>query len=60
MKTFGKVLLTGALALGGLTVMNIETPKAHADEWDGCHYICAFRNGERCYSSGTLYTSYFW
>ena len=40
MKTFGKVLLTGALALGGLTVMNIETPKAHADEWDGCHYIC--------------------
>ena len=39
-KTFGKVLLTGALALGGLTVMNIETPKAHADEWDGCHYIC--------------------
>lgn len=20
--------------------MNIETPKAHADEWDGCHYIC--------------------
>ena len=40
MKTFSKVLLTGALALGGLTVMNIETPKAHADEWDGCHYIC--------------------
>ena len=40
MKTFSKVLLTGALALGGLTAMNIETPKAHADEWDGCHYIC--------------------
>ncbi len=40
MKAFSKVLLTGALALGGLTVMNIETPKAHADEWDGCHYIC--------------------
>ncbi|AJA18781.1 TPA: hypothetical protein ACR3Z0_003209 [Bacillus thuringiensis] len=40
MKTFCKVLLTGALALGGLTVMNIDTPKAHADEWDGCHYIC--------------------
>ncbi|MGN4256015.1 hypothetical protein ACTFO4_20665 [Bacillus cereus group sp. MYBKT14-1] len=40
MKAFSKVLLTGALALGGLTVMNIETPKAHANEWDGCHYIC--------------------
>ncbi|TFZ11835.1 hypothetical protein [Bacillus cereus] len=40
MKAFSKILLTGALALGGLTVMNIETPKAHADEWDGCHYIC--------------------
>lgn len=40
MKAFSKVLLTGALALGVLTVMNIETPKAHADEWDGCHYIC--------------------
>lgn len=26
-KAFSKVLLTGALALGGLTVMNIETPK---------------------------------
>ncbi|WP_176523483.1 hypothetical protein [Bacillus thuringiensis] len=31
MKTFGKVILTGALALGGLTVMNINTPEAHAD-----------------------------
>ena len=39
-KAFSKILLTGALALGVLTVMNIETPKAHADEWDGCHYIC--------------------
>ncbi|PES60327.1 hypothetical protein CN507_30410 [Bacillus cereus] len=38
MKTFGKVLLTGALALGGFTVMNIDTPKAHAEEM--CHYIC--------------------
>ncbi|MEI4802796.1 hypothetical protein WAZ07_16035 [Bacillus sp. FJAT-51639] len=38
MKTFGKVLLAGTLALGGLTVMNLETLKAHADE--NCRYIC--------------------
>lgn len=31
MKAFGKVLLTGALSLGGFTVMNINTPEAHAD-----------------------------
>lgn len=41
MKAFSKVLLTGALALGGLTVMNIETPKAHADgASEFCRYIC--------------------
>ncbi|MGN4540750.1 hypothetical protein [Bacillus cereus group sp. MYBK95-2] len=41
MKAFSKVLLTGALALGGLTVMNIETPKAHADAAsEFCRYIC--------------------
>ncbi|MFV1457963.1 hypothetical protein VJ282_36020, partial [Bacillus mycoides] len=41
MKTFGKVLLTGALALGGLTAMNIDTPKAHADgASEFCRYIC--------------------
>lgn len=41
MKTFGKVLLTGALALGGFTVMNIDTPKAHADgASEFCLYIC--------------------
>ena len=40
-KTFGKVLLTGALALGGLTAMNIDTPKAHADgASEFCRYIC--------------------
>ena len=40
-KAFSKVLLTGALALGGLTVMNIETPKAHADGVsEFCRYIC--------------------
>lgn len=38
MKTFGKVLLAGTLAFGGLTVMNINTPKAHADEY--CKYMC--------------------
>lgn len=41
MKTFSKVLLTGALALGGLTAMNIDTPKAHADgASEFCRYIC--------------------
>ncbi|QWG55061.1 hypothetical protein EXW50_06500 [Bacillus mycoides] len=41
MKTFGKVLLTGALALGGFTAMNINTPESHADgASEGCHYIC--------------------
>ena len=40
-KAFGKVLLTGALALGGLTAMNIDTPKAHADgASEFCRYIC--------------------
>ncbi|MCW9134709.1 hypothetical protein OF830_28590 [Bacillus paramycoides] len=38
MKTFGKVLLAGTLALGGLTAMNIDTSKASADE--SCRYIC--------------------
>ncbi|MBJ8031862.1 hypothetical protein [Bacillus cereus group sp. N21] len=38
MKTFGKVLLAGTLALGGLTAMNIDTSKASADEY--CRYIC--------------------
>ncbi|PFF30028.1 hypothetical protein CN327_24950 [Bacillus cereus] len=41
MKTFGKVLLTGALALGGFTVMNINTLEAHADgASEYCRYIC--------------------
>lgn len=41
MKAFGKVLLTGALALGGLTAMNIDTPKANADgASEFCRYIC--------------------
>ncbi|HEE9033899.1 TPA: hypothetical protein R2I11_004210 [Bacillus cereus] len=41
MKTFGKVILTGALALGGFTVMNINTPEAHADgASEFCRYIC--------------------
>lgn len=41
MKAFSKVLLTGALALGGLTAMNIDTPKAHADgASEFCRYIC--------------------
>ena len=41
MKTFGKILLTGALALGGLTVMNVETPKAQAEgASEFCRYIC--------------------
>ncbi|EJV56369.1 hypothetical protein BWGOE3_34290 [Bacillus mycoides] len=41
MKTFGKVLLTGALALGGFTAMNINTSKAHADgASEYCRYIC--------------------
>ncbi|MFJ8415022.1 hypothetical protein [Bacillus paramycoides] len=40
MKKLATIALTGALALSGLTVMNIDTPKAHADDWDGCHYIC--------------------
>lgn len=38
MKKFGKVLLAGTLALGGLTAMNIDTSKASADEY--CRYIC--------------------
>ncbi|MDZ5610369.1 hypothetical protein U2I54_25925 [Bacillus pseudomycoides] len=38
MKTFGKVLLAGTLALGGLTAMNIDTSRASADEY--CRYIC--------------------
>ncbi|MDM5259390.1 hypothetical protein [Bacillus toyonensis] len=40
MKKLATIALTGALALGGLTVMNLDTPKAQAEEWDGCHYIC--------------------
>ncbi|MGE6617518.1 hypothetical protein [Bacillus mycoides] len=41
MKTFGKVLLAGTLALGGLTAMNVETPKAQADgASEFCRYIC--------------------
>ncbi|PFB95280.1 hypothetical protein [Bacillus thuringiensis] len=41
MKTFGKVILTGALALGGFTVMSINTPEAHADgASEFCRYIC--------------------
>ncbi|AMR05738.1 hypothetical protein [Bacillus thuringiensis] len=41
MKTFGKASLTGALALGGFTVMNIKTPEAHADgASEFCRYIC--------------------
>lgn len=40
MKTFVKVLKTEVLALGGLTVMNIDTPKAHADgASEFCRYI---------------------
>ncbi|PFJ19184.1 hypothetical protein COD67_05120 [Bacillus cereus] len=38
MRTFCEILLTGILALGGLTVMNVETPKAQADEY--CRYMC--------------------
>ncbi|MGG0758016.1 hypothetical protein [Bacillus paramycoides] len=38
MKKFGKVLLAGTLALGGLAAMNIDTSKASADEY--CRYIC--------------------
>ncbi|AKR12593.1 hypothetical protein AC241_28035 (plasmid) [Bacillus thuringiensis] len=41
MKKLATIALTGALALGGLTVINLDTPKAHADEFnEGCHYIC--------------------
>ncbi|MBJ8055701.1 hypothetical protein JDS87_28260 [Bacillus cereus] len=41
MKKFGKVLLAGTLALGGFTVMNINTPEAHADgASEFCRYIC--------------------
>ncbi|MFK4011843.1 hypothetical protein [Bacillus cereus] len=41
METFGKVILAGALALGGFTVMNINTPEAHADRAsEFCRYIC--------------------
>ncbi|MED0965691.1 hypothetical protein [Bacillus paramycoides] len=38
MKKFGKLLLAGTLALGGLTAMNLDTSKASADEY--CRYIC--------------------
>ncbi|QWG31098.1 hypothetical protein EXW58_26965 (plasmid) [Bacillus mycoides] len=40
MKKLATIALTGALALGGLTVMNLDTPKAHADEANECRYIC--------------------
>ncbi|MDZ4443512.1 hypothetical protein ORM30_24120 [Bacillus cereus] len=41
METFGKVILAGALALGGFTVMNINTPEAHAEgASEFCRYIC--------------------
>lgn len=41
MKTFGKVILAGALALGDFTVININTPEAHADgASEFCRYIC--------------------
>ncbi|PFE24898.1 hypothetical protein [Bacillus thuringiensis] len=42
MKTFGKILLTGALALGSFTVMNINTPEAHAD---GASEYCCYISG---------------
>lgn len=35
---FKSVALAGALAIGGVTLMNLETPKTHADE--NCRYIC--------------------
>ncbi|ABY44202.1 MULTISPECIES: hypothetical protein [Bacillus] len=38
MKKLATIALTVALALGGLTVMNINTPEAQASE--DCHYIC--------------------
>ena len=37
MKKLATIALTVALAFGGLTVMNINTPEAQASE--DCHYI---------------------